>query len=718
MMYDFFCTEGCGTYEYDFWMSLGMKSVALFYLDKNMTLMERAGKVFYESMKTLKPFEVERGLPSRIVGFGGIAGDEGESRGLCVDGKGQLWIDKEKFGRLKEAFRDDPVKSGILERAEQDAGVPKELYPARYWHCGTHKVADIEGILSQGYDGYLKRIDCQMKEADGAQRSFLRGLRYTAVALTEYFAKCAAFFLEEYIRTGQQEYRVLGEIVSRVPEKPCSSFREAVVVLRILNLFCDSEYGRIDQYLCRYYRQDVERRVLTREEAKSLLKDIYSFTDRDELVWHQVIGGCDREGKPSYNELTLLVLEALEGCAHPHTSLRVRNDMPEEIWLAAMKAMGSGSGNPALVREDVFIRDLAETYQVPLEDARDFAFGGCSEILIPGKTNVDSTWCAYNTAEVLQETIYRELESCGSYEEFAARFKEQTAMTVDEMVRHVNIRQHLIGTFLADPVMSLHTEGCMERGKGYWEGGALYNFDGADIFGNTNAINSLVTVKAMFDGRLRVEKQGLIKALKEDFTNDAALLPAIRELPKFGNGDEETVKIAEEMTGWLFECIIGQRTWRGNGYFIPDIIQWTTYAALGEKMTATADGRRAQRALADSCSAMAGTDEKGPTAVLRDCAALPHEHGAGTIVLNLSLSPFCFSQGNIRKMPALFQGYFALGGSQVQVTVADAEKIRAAWEHPEEHRDLIVRIGGFTDYFYKQSREIQRVVLERTIHGF
>ena len=172
------------------------------------------------------------------------------------------------------------------------------------------------------------------------------------------------------------------------------------------------------------------------------------------------------------------------------------------------------------------------------------------------------------------------------------------------------------------------------------------------------------------------------------------------------------------MTGWLFECIIGQRTWRGNGYFIPDIIQWTTYAALGEKMTATADGRRAQRALADSCSAMAGTDEKGPTAVLRDCAALPHEHGAGTIVLNLSLSPFCFSQGNIRKMPALFQGYFALGGSQVQVTVADAEKIRAAWEHPEEHRDLIVRIGGFTDYFYKQSREIQRVVLERTIHGF
>lgn len=718
MMYDFFCTEGRSTYEYDFWMSLGMKSAALFYLDKNMSLTERAGKVFYESMKTLAPFEVEKGLPSRLPASRGIAGDEGPSRGLSVDGKGQLWIDGEKFGKLKEAFRNDPVKSGILERAEQDAGVPKELYPARYWHCGTHKVADLEGILSQGYDGYLKRIDQQMEGADGPKRSFLRGLRYTAVAMMEYFERCSGFFLEEYIRTGKQDYRTMGEILSRVPGKPCRSFREAVVVLRLLNLFCDSEYGRIDRYLYPYYMRDVERRALTREEAKGLLRDMYSFIDRDGLVWHQVIGGCDREGRASYNELTILVLEALEGCAHPHTSLRVRDDMPEEIWQAAMKAMGSGSGNPALVQEEISIKDLVETYQIPLEDARDFAFGGCSEILIPGKTNVDSTWCAYNTAEVLHETIYRELESCESYEEFIARFKEQTAMTVDEMVRHVNVRQHLIGTFLADPLMSLHTSGCMERGKGFWEGGAPYNFDGADIFGNTNAINALVTIKALFDGHLQVEKQRLIRALKEDFANDPELLLEIRGLSKFGNGDEETGRIAAEMTGWLFGCIIGKRTWRGNGYFIPDIIQWTTYAALGEKMPATADGRRAGRALADSSSATAGTDEMGPTAVLGDCAKLPHDHGAGTIVLNLSLAPFCFGEENIRKMPALFKGYFTLGGSQVQVTVADAKKIQDAYEHPEEHKDLIVRIGGFTDYFYKQSREIQRVVMERTIHGF
>lgn len=718
MMYDFFCTEGCSSFEYDFWMSLGMKSVALFYLDKNMSLTERAGKVLYESMKTMKPFEVEKGLPSRLACSAAIAGDEGADRGLCVDGKGQLWLDAEKFSRLKETFRDDPVKSGILERAEQDAGVPKELYPARYWHCGTHKVADIEGILSQGYDGYLKRIDRQMERADAAQRSFLRGLRYTAVAMTEYFERCSSFFLEEYIRTGEREYRTLGEIMSRTPKKPCGSFREAIIVLRLLNLFCDSEYGRIDQYLYPYYVQDLERRVLTREEAKGLLKDMYAFLDRDGLIWHQVIGGCGRDGRASYNDLTLLVLETLEGCAHPHTSLRIRDDMPEEIWLAAMKAMGSGSGNPALVQEEIFIKDLVETYQIPVEDARDFAFGGCSEILIPGKTNVDSTWCAYNTAEILHETIYRELEACESYEEFIARFKEQTAMTVDEMVRHVNIRQHLAGTFLADPVMSLHTVGCVEQGKGYWEGGALYNFDGADIFGNTNVINSLVTIKALFDGRLKVEKQRLLKALKEDYANDAELLREISKLPKFGNGDRETGKIAEEMTRWLFECMIGKRIWRGNGYFIPDIIQWTTYATLGEKMAATADGRKAKRALADSSSAMAGTDEKGPTVVLGDCALLPHDHGAGTMVLNLSLAPFCFEEENIRKMPALFKGYFMMGGSQVQVTVADAKKIQAAFDHPEEHKDLIVRIGGFTDYFYKQSREIQRVVLERTIYGF
>ena len=186
MKFDFFAVEDSSTYEYDFWMSLGMKSVALFYLDKNMSLTERAGKVFYESMKTLQPFTVERGLPSRFVNQPGILSDQGPEYGLSVDGKGQMWLDGEKYEKLRKRFAKDALAESILERASQDAGVPKELYPARYWHCGTHRVADIPQLLENGYEGYLARIDVLMKNGNTMQRSFLRGMCYTAWAMVEY----------------------------------------------------------------------------------------------------------------------------------------------------------------------------------------------------------------------------------------------------------------------------------------------------------------------------------------------------------------------------------------------------------------------------------------------------------------------------------------------------------------------------------------------------
>ena len=133
-------------------------------------------------------------------------------------------------------------------------------------------------------------------------------------------------------------------------------------------------------------------------------------------------------------------------------------------------------------------------------------------------------------------------------------------------------------------------------------------------------------------------------------------------------------------------------------------------------MGATPDGRRRATPLADSSGATPGTDENGPVPLLTDCSALPHEQGCGTLVLNMRLAQECFSDGLIGKLEDLFRGYFRMGGSQVQVSVLDEKTLQDALEHPEEHRDLIVRVGGFTDYFYRQTREIQRSIVERVAH--
>ncbi len=704
------------TPEYGFWMSLGLKSAALFYQEQNAARMERAARVFCESWKNRAPFSVERGLPSRFVDEARIEGDCGDLWGFWVDDSGLIHFDGEKFSGLQELYRTDPVASGILERAARDGSVPQELFPGRYWHCGTHKVADIPFLLESGYRGYLEKIEREERGASPKKRSFLRGMRDVTLALMDYFRRCARSFREAYERTGDERYGALADALFRVPEGPCASFREAVIVVRILNLLCDSEFGRIDQYLYPYYRKDVEQGRLTREEAKGLLADLCRFVNRDGLVWHQVVGGCGRDGKPSYNELTELVLENAPLFAHPHISLRVREDMPKELWEKALRTIGTGCGNPALVREDLFIRDLERTYGVSREDAWDFAFGGCSEIMIPGKTNVDSTWCAYNVLEVLLETVYTKLEETDSYEELYEKFCGEIEITVEEMTEHINIRQHLKGAFWPDPLLSLHTAGCIESGKGFWEGGALYNFDGADLFGNTNAVNALGTLKALYAGELGVGKERFLKALREDFKGEEELLLSIKRLPKFGNGDEELRRIAGEFTAFLFSCIRGKRTWRGDGWFVPDIVQWITYGPLGCKMGATPDGRRRATPLADSSGATPGTDENGPVPLLTDCSALPHEQGCGTLVLNMRLAQECFSDGLIGKLEDLFRGYFRMGGSQVQVSVLDEKTLQDALEHPEEHRDLIVRVGGFTDYFYRQTREIQRSIVERVAH--
>ena len=704
------------TPEYEFWLSLGLKSAAYFYRQQNQTRMERTARVFRESWRNRKPFTVERGLPSRFADEARIEGDCGDLWGLWMDDSGLFHFDGEKFARLQKLYQADPVKSGILERAARDAGVPWELYPGRYWHCGTHKVADIPFLLEHGYQGYLAVIDEEMNAASPRKKSFLRGMREVAATLIDYFDRCAKAFQERWESTGETQYGVLADILSRIPKGPCHSFREAVTAVRILNLLCDSEFGRIDQYLYPYYAKDLAAGKITREEAKGLLADLCFFVNRDDLVWHQVIGGCDRQGRPSYNEITELVLENAPLFAHPHISLRVRSDMPESIMKKAMETIGTGCGNPALVREKVFIEDLNETYGVPLEDARDFAFGGCSEILIPGKTNVDSTWCAYNVLEVLLETVYTELLNADSYEGLYEMFCGQLEITVEEMTEHINIRQHLKGVFWPDPLTTLHTSGCIENGKGFWEGGALYNFDGADIFGNTNVINSLGTLKALFEGKLKAGKERFLNALKTDFKEEGELLLSIQRLPKFGSGDDALRAIAAEYTDFLFSCIRGRRTWRGDGWFIPDIVQWITYGPLGNKTGASPDGRRKAAPLADSSGATPGTDENGPVALLADVSALPHKKGCGTMVLNLRLAKECFSPDLIGKLPDLFRGYFRMGGSQVQVSVLDEETLRDALNHPDDHRDLIVRVGGFTDYFYKQTKDIQRSIVERVAH--
>lgn len=719
MKYDFFNNSNATSNEYDILMKHNLKSAALFYLNKNLTLTERAGMVVYESYKALGPFTICRDLPDGFINEPYITGDVGKEQGLDVSCDGFVNCNWEELCKnVVDQYDKNSYEYSMFEKINMDASIQLWPTPSRYFHGGFHNVCDIEFLLHRGYVGYIEKIEAEMKTADFEKQSFLRGLLYTLYAFVEYIDFCSNEYVKKYNETGDISFKKLSDALKNAPKNPCKSFYEAVVVIRLLNVMVASEFGRLDQLLFPFYEKSLEEETITKEAAAKLLDTLCYFMNRDGIIWHMVIGGCNQKGDVADNELTEIILNNIGNYAQPNISLRVSPNTSDKIWRLALEKIGQGKGNPALVNEELYISDLINTYHVAKEDAFNFAFGGCSELIIPGKCNTNSTWTAYNIADILNECIYNNLEKCNSFNIFMEVFKGDIKITINEMVQHINYRRQPFAVFLPSPVLSLHTSGCIESGKTFANGGAIYNFDTTDIFGLTNVINSLAVVKEFFEGKLNVSAGELVTALKNNFETTPELLKQFKKYPKFGNGNAELKTLASEIAAYLFDCIIGKRLYPGDGYFLPSIIQWITFTKLGKEMNATLDGRRKGEPLADSCGAMAGTDIEGPTALMVDAAVLPQGHVAGTLVLNVKLNPECFkSSKDIEKIKLLCQGYFELGGGQIQINVIDEELLKKALKAPEEHKNIIVRVGGFTDFFYKQEKDIQKTIVKRISHN-
>jgi formate C-acetyltransferase len=266
---------------------------------------------------------------------------------------------------------------------------------------------------------------------------------------------------------------------------------------------------------------------------------------------------------------------------------------------------------------------------------------------------------------------------------------------------------------------SLMTHGCLEAGKSYTAGGAPYNFDSTNIYASTNAINSLYTLKQFYEGKMGdLTKEQLLTALIRDFRGCEEVWARCRAVTKFGDHDPELNALAHELMSFTFDRVMELRCWRGNGRFMPAIILWVDWISSGLRVGATPDGRRLGEATADSCGPMQGTDTEGPTSVMNAALSLEQGKCAGTCVLNLRLDSANFRSPERReKVLQLIRVYFARGGSQLQINVLDAARLRAALEDPQNHRDIIVRVGGFSDNFVLLDEKIQKEVLRRTEHS-
>ncbi|MCD6284990.1 MAG: hypothetical protein J7M39_03635 [Anaerolineae bacterium] len=585
----------------------------------------------------------------------------------------------------------------------------------------THSIPNYGRVLREGLKAHEERVVIGLASArqggEAAKIDLYLGLVDVLSGIRTWHGRILDA-LERWRTDSAAQARqrdVLVAALRQVPFGPARSFYEAVVAYNFVFYLddCDNP-GRLDRELDPYYRADIRAGILSRESALDLLR---RFTDNVSAndAWSAAIGGSLADGTPAYNEVTALCLDAVHGRHRPSYELGVRDDMPDSIWDAALDAVATGCGQPAFYNEAAYLEGLRDPcLGVHHEDAVWWNGGGCTETMIHGCSNVGSLDAGIHLPLILEATLKRCLPRAPSFEWLLSQFRRDANDVIEEIVAGVNALQQAKARYVPQPMRTLLIDDCVDRGVEFNAGGARYNWSVVNVAGLANVADSLAAVREVVFDRHEMTGVALLRALERDFAGDEGLRQRLRACPRFGNDLSAVDVLASEIAQHVFDAFRAQSPWRG-GCFLPSCIMFTTYAAEGEKVGAMPDGRRAGEPLADSIGPVTGRDRHGPTAMLRSVTRLPLSSALGTPVLNIRFAKALFESADGRKaIRDLITTYFGLGGLQIQLSVVDRDVLADALVHPEQHEDLIVRVGGFSAYFNGLTPALKQAILERT----
>jgi len=616
------------------------------------------------------------------------------------------------------------------KRAEATTDAQREALDALWQYWGdyrfgggyTHSIPHFGRIVAEGLDSYGERIQaglaaaCRRGEED--KQRFYEALVIVLDAIRGIHGRaCAAIEAMRFDDAEKESLRVrLLAALRRVPFQPAASFYEAMVATNFVFYLdgCDS-VGRFDQDLWPAYQADLAAGRIDRARAVPLVRAFWENVDANG-GWNVAVGGTREDGEEGSNELTLVALEAARNIRRPNLALRLRRDTPQEVWDEALETISTGAGLPALYCEESYVRALHEAHlNLRERDLARFAFGGCTETMVSGLSNVGSLDHVMTIPAELEAVLHEHLAHSPDYETFLGRFHDHLRRRVRQMTDEVSEWQRIKAEYQPQLVRSLLIDDCIESGIEYHAGGARYCWSVVHVGGMANAVDSLAAVReVVFEAREATAEQ-LLQALRDNFEGHAVLRKRLERCPRFGNGDPRVDAIAADLSAFVFGEFARYAPWRG-GRFLPSCLMFTTYAAVGKPIGALPDGRLAGEPVADSAGAYQGRDVQGPTALLRSVCELDQLHAAGTLVVNIRVARRLLEPEGREKLQALIRGYFALGGMQLQINVVDQQVLRDAMAHPERHQDLIIRVGGYSEYFVRLSGDLQHSILLRTEH--
>lgn len=637
----------------------------------------------------------------------------------------------------------------------------------------AHLAVNYARVLSDGLKGYEERVRALKAALDLTDPEsidkyvFYKAVLVVIAAVRRFAGRYAALAREmaaaEKDEARAAELRQIAETCERVPYEPARSFREAVQSVWFIQLILQIEsnghslsYGRFDQYMFPYYEADIASGAITRDEALELLtclwiktlsvnkvrSQAHTFSSAGSPMYQNVtIGGQTTDKKDAVNDLSFLVLQSVAQTrlTQPNLTVRYHAGLNKKFYDECVEVMKLGFGMPALNNDEVIIPSFIN-WGVAEEDAYNYSAIGCVETAVPGKWGYRCTGMSYvNFPRMLLVAMnngvdvtsgkrfahgYGYFRDMKSYDELMEAWDK----TVREVTRASVIVENAIDKAserdVPDILCSALTDDCIGRGKTIKEGGAVYDFISGLQVGIANMADSLAAIKKLVFDEGRITPAELADALESNFAGEQGekiRQMLVNDAPKYGNDDDSVDQlVVDAYDSYIDEIKKYPNTRHGRGPIGGIRYAGTSSisANVGQGMgtMATPDGRHAHEPLAEGCSPAHNADTHGPTAVFKSVSKLPTEKITGGVLLNQKVTPATLAtERNKQKLEMLISAFFdRLHGYHVQYNVVDRATLIDAQEHPERHKDLIVRVAGYSAFFNVLSRATQDDIIART----
>ena len=688
---------------------------------EDISFLDKAGNQSPEFLKSLlnMPEEMHRELTEEILPF---------------------WKGKDIRSRMIERWK----TAGLAKDHEPDAS------PVEIADMQGHITAGLRRVLSLGFKGIAEMATQQMsklKEGDencGQHKDFLESVQIAAKAVCEHserYADLAEKMARQAGEPRQSELLAVAERCRRVPAEPPHNFLEALQSIWMTQALLVLSYGedsiicpgRVDQFLLPYYKNDLEAKRITYEEALEAIEEYFiklstfiSFGPNN-----PTIGGLNREGENAVNEVSYLMLEAYRRLKGLRNGLAVRfsDKTPRDFLVQACETHRYTAG-VAFYNDVVVIRDLIKDGYA-LDDARDYSIVGCVEPTGTGNNSGYTAGSGIRLSVILEMALnggrafsyhWKQLglktPEAGDFkifEEIKQAFADQLSYSVDLMAQKTRIKDELFAEFFPSPLLSSTIEGCLESGQDITRGGAFYNHGSVSARGVATVANSLAAIRwAVFEEKL-VTLETLVEHLRKNFEGAELLRQQlIHKAPKYGNADPAVDALAL----WIVELYSREARKHQRllgGVYRTLLVASGTQLYEGRDCWATPDGRMAGQPVSNGISPSNGTERKGLTSAMHSVAGVCFPNMSNGCGFNMNLNPLTIrTDEGLDKFASLIEGFFDLGGRQVQFNPFNRETLLDAQKNPKDYPDLMVKVSGYSFRFVDLSKALQNDIIERT----